>query len=295
MTLSDSLPKTFVFWALGITVLAIVVALVTDPSGVSSSILASLIMLGPSAVISGYVISRYVSRRTRKDDVVLLASCFMQLARMITLTDTAISVMKGAGLPLEKRNLRNLALEADRDDPLALFLAEFEKLEKQFNSISQAPGVDPSDRKPWVAAPEFFEFPDFPLVDEFLSRVNPSHRGSWSKNLSALLARWYETAIFIFQVKDFWGRTVTKRSTGVVEARAEAYLQNKSNRRSVTVSSGEYLMIIQEALRNCIHFVGQLNAELKLPKKCVYIALVVALSDPEAPLDLSRVGSAASL
>lgn len=294
MSRSESLPKAFIYGALGIATIALAITFVTDPSGVWSSILASLIMLGPSAVISGYVITSYASRRTREDDTVLLSGCFSQLARMITLTDAALNIMKGKGLPAEKRDLSNLALEADPDAPLALFLTEFEKLEKQFNSTGQAPGVSPHDRRPWLAEPELFEFPDFPVIDDFLSRVNPSHLGSWSKNYSMLMARWYETAIFIIEIGDFDGRTAITQSTGIVEAKAEAYLQKIPTRRSVTVSSSEYLMLIQEALRNCIRLVSELHEELELPKKNVHVALISALTGPTRPLNHSRVGSASS-
>lgn len=92
-------PPSFTGAALLITFIAGITGYFLDPSAVLSSIVATLIMVGPTALVSSLIVSRYRSRKDKMNDAVLLSICLWELMAMIKLVERIISILYNQHTP----------------------------------------------------------------------------------------------------------------------------------------------------------------------------------------------------
>lgn len=258
-----------------VTIAAMGIGYFLDPSAVFSSIVASLILVGPSAVVSGFVISHYKSIINRKNDLVLLGVCLKELLQIVDLTEDLISKLYKGNASSRVDLWELISSQSRYENALDPFLRFLEELRIRLEFAADFSPLDRTDEKPWLAEDDLFNFPDFPLIATSLNSLPSRERYPWTRLISGGASRWYESVPMQLTTFSF-ERSISVMHLGIERTRAEAYLQRVAGSGYSVVQPMEYLANVREALMRSKYIMGHLRDENNLPRKYLSAVLVIS-------------------
>ena len=293
MSQTSQYPKVLIGLAVLITAVSVVVSFLFDPRSVWSGVLTSLIWLGPSAIVSGIVLLKVKARQAKEKNILMLSVILAQLGRMVALGRRVVDVVEGIDVDAGRESKNGAISDGETSNPRSLeqLRMEVSSLYDEFTVATSNPKISPRDRHPWKAKPEFFEFPDFTATYQAVVRMELAWKDSWPECFSLMIHRWYETVPVFFEVGGFPNKLRLYRVSGIDNARAEIFALNNNQPQHVTLSSGEYLMVVQEGFRNTLHLLNVMVASLDLNEKERSTAVELSSIVSNSPLNLSRIAS----
>lgn len=258
--------------ALFVSALAGIAALFLDPYSVLLSILATLIMTGPTVFVSHMVVSRYRSRKENLHNTILLHVCLEEFKVTMTLVERVISILY-KGQSADTSSITNLPDPSiPHDHPLNSLLSSLDTLSKRYDVATRFSTLERTDEIPWIAKGDLLTFPDFPLVSKSLDSMMPADDLPWSRYMAHFAARWYETVPFRLTIFTH-GSAISDIKVGIPDAMAYAHLQITAGSGYAVVEPSNYLNHVGEALRMTRLILKYLVDELKLPPD--HIRLIV--------------------
>ncbi len=245
------LAPALVTLALVVSVTAGLVSLILEPFGVLINLLSALVTVGPSALISALVVSRYRSRRDKRNDAVLVYVCMREFNNLKLLTEKVISILYGGREVSSSDSPKSRVMSTKTQYPLDSLIATFEELQHRFESAADNSTLDRTDEKPWIADDVLFQIPDFPLIARSIESLSSRHEAPWASYMANVASRWYETAPYQLTIHSH-GRAITQIAVGTVNAQAQAYVQREAGSGPIVVEPANYLPIIGQALHKTI-------------------------------------------
>lgn len=215
------------------------------------SIIAALILVGPSLAVAGFVVSAYMSLRSRRNDGAFLSIALWQLYLSLPLATALLAIVNSEesanGKLLDAREFE----APPGAPPLEGAIRRIRELQALIDAAIEAPVIERNERMPWRAEAELFEFPNFTLVSRCMESMSVHRSDAWVSFGVEIAREWYETVAIQLTMLGH-GAAIAEMKAGVVEARTFAELQRTAFSGTVTVEPSNYFHVVQFALNHAL-------------------------------------------